>query len=134
MTFGLQDDVWLSPFYRCWLVHSSILELSVCSGLCRHVRKRGDDCLGSGSGVGLHGEVLRWEDGEGRSIIHQHPLHKLGEIPPRTDTEQACSGFRIQADIIKVSQGAAQKIHIARQLLESWGVVFLSHLENMSQQ
>lgn len=122
MTFGLQGIIWLSPLYRRWLVAAwhacsdrGMLELSVCNGLYHHVHTGGRRLAGLWVWNGA-GEVLRWEDGEVRSIIHQHPLNKCGEILLRTDTGQACFGFCIQAGTIKVAQGAAQKIHLARQL------------------
>lgn len=115
VTFGLQGIIWLSPLYRRWLVaawHARALRLQWALPSCPYGGRR---LAGLWVWNGA-GEVLRWEDGEVRSIIHQHPLHKRGEILLRTDTGQACFGFCIQAGTIKVAQGAAQKIHVARQL------------------
>lgn len=83
-------------------IHSGV-GIAACSGFSSRVSSGvgsvqcvGDGWLGSGSEVGQI--VKRW------SVVHQNPLHKCGEIPPRTIHGQACLGLLTEAGVEKYAK------------------------------
>lgn len=69
-----------------------------------------DDWLGSGTGAGL---VTTSSAGQmvNRDLqVHQHPLHKLCEILPKTHTGQACFYFHVETGMNEDAQTVVRKV------------------------